>query len=257
MKYLIVAIIGLFFSANVYALEGTIITTKMDTLKGKISFAFGNQYNNDGISIKVGKKKKRFVAYEVKEVVSEDGDIYHPIKMDGRYQFIQLLKDGSYLKLYGYNSDDYKNYDFGFQMLVKADGGQHKLGNIGYKKRLLNFLTACPEVTEGISDGKMKKGDIEKVVDAYNTCIEVESQKEEEVLGALKEASKIEDLIATVEGLEMDSKQELIQMLIDVKDKLKDQKEVPSYLKGAIIEKLGDRQELVNLFNEIVSSTEE
>lgn len=254
-KFLSVALFLITFVQANIAQESVVITSKMDTLRGKAFINFGDAYSNDAVMLKIDKKKKKLNAYEVRSVfLPKDSSILHPIKMDGRYQFIKLLQDGSFVKLYGYKTPTEANASFGYQVLIKADGGQHKLGNIGYKKGLINFLTECPKVTEKIENGTYKKNNLNKVIDQYNACISEKSNASLKEVTAVIEASKIDDLISMVNDADIEDKAELLDMLTDVKGKMASQKEIPSYLQNAIIEKFDNKTEFVNTFKSIIKN---
>lgn len=235
--------------------ESVLITTRLDTLTGKVLINFGDQYNNDVASIKIDKKKKKFQAYEVRSIALEDSTILHPIKMDGRYQFVKLIQDGSFLKLYGYNEPAGINGGFGLQVLVKATGSNHKIGNIGFKKRIIDFLTECTDVTAKIENGDYSKKDISKIINGYNSCINSKSNASKKEVMAELEASKIDGLITTVTNSpKIADKEELLDMLKDVKSKMASQKDIPSYLQSAIIGKFENDKELIKQFKSIIEN---
>ncbi|RJE71473.1 hypothetical protein [Reichenbachiella sp. MSK19-1] len=248
-KHLFTLVLLTFFFAT--QAQDQIITAKMDTLVGKVLIQTGGEYQADRVSVKVGKKKHRFGAAEVREIQKKDQK-YVTVKFRGRYQFMEVEQEGSYLNLYRYADPKTNTSDYAGQLLVTADGRQHIVSNIGFKKRLLEFLTECEDVSAKLESGEYNKSDLDQTIIDYNACIDQKSDAKEQALVAKKDASKISTLIELVDELDRDDQQELLDMLGDVESKLEAGDQIPSYLQSAIREKLAGEKSLLALFNEAV-----
>ncbi|MCV9388221.1 hypothetical protein [Reichenbachiella ulvae] len=252
MRIIAIIILSLSFSFHISAQKKSyLVTTQLDTLQGKLSIQLGGQYQVDRVRIKMGKEKKYFDAFEIR-VIQDKNQKYYPIKFNGRYQFVQVEKEGSFLSLYRYIDQSTNNSQYAGKLLVSKDGQQHIVSNIGFKKKLAEFLVECEEVQNEVENGDYGRNDLYKIMDEYNACIESKSSRELEKLANVQEASQIEALIETVEGMDREDKDELIEMLTDVKGKLKDGEKIPGYLQSAIKEKLAGEEALLKLFEEIV-----
>jgi len=254
MKYTPIVLFIMFITQVSFAQKDMVITTKMDTLMGKVMINSGDKYSNDAVTIKLDKSRKKMKAYEVSSILYKGQTVLKTIKLDGRYQFVKLIKEGSFLTLYAYKNTENTSNDYGLQVLIKADGGQHKLGNIGFKKRLASFLTECPDISKKIEEGFYSKKDFNKLIDEYNACVDAKSNASQKEVIAGIEASKIDDLITRVNDSGMKGKEELVDMLLDVKSKMAAQKEVPSYLENAIIEKFEGDSSLIMQFKSIIEN---
>lgn len=252
MKYIPVSLLFMVLMHSTYAQESQIITTKLDTLIGKVNIAFGDQYNDDAVSVKRNKKKERYLAYEVSTIILEDSSVLLPIKMDGRYQFVKLIQNGSSLKLYGFNDLMSTRNNFEFKMFVRADGSICKIGNLGFKKRILQFLSQCNIVSNKIMNDTYGKNDLIKIAQEYNACTHKERRVIDNVVVEEKDATKMDGLIAAINNSDLEGREELLDMLIDVKSKMTSQKTIPSYLENAIMEKLANSQDFVSWFKSIV-----
>ncbi|PIB36923.1 hypothetical protein BFP72_16690 [Reichenbachiella sp. 5M10] len=234
--------------------QDKVITTKLDTLVGKIIIQNGGKYDTDRVAVKNKKDKQRFLASDIREIYKKD-DKYVTVKFNGRYQFMQVEIEGDYLSLYRYIDLELNSSEYAGQLLVTMDGRQHIISNIGFKKRLAEFLEDCKEVSVKIDEGEYSKSNLEQIIADYNSCIGAQSAAHVEQIAAQIDASKIDHLISSVEATELENKQELLDMLADVKSKLEAGQSIPNYLQGAIQEKLAGQDALLNAFDETVNGS--
>ncbi|UXP33366.1 hypothetical protein N6H18_05295 [Reichenbachiella agarivorans] len=236
------------------AAQDTLITARLDTMVGQVTLYPGGAYTADRAMIKVGKKKNRFESYQIKSIVKDD-KTYIATKLDDRYQFVEIEKQGYFLSLYKYIDLETNTSEYSGRLLIKLDGSQHKISNIGFKKRLAEFLDQCPSVQDSIAGGSYDKSDLYQIIDDYNECILSKSQQEEQKTDAKAESSKIASLIEQINNMDIENKQELIDMLKDVQQKIASQQAVPGYLQSAIKEKLAGEDSLIELFDEVITSS--
>jgi len=123
------------------------------------------------VTIKNGQDKQHFKVYEVKLLTKGKG-VYHTFKINGKYQLALLVKEG-YLSIYKImNSEVPTSTAFETVILIKKDGSQLVVPNLGFKKYMANFLEDCDVVVNGFVNKEYKKSEVEKIVDDYNNCIE-------------------------------------------------------------------------------------
>lgn len=254
IKKVSLIVLMIMMTCIVSAQESQIITSKLDTLYGNVTILFGDQYTSDAIYVKLDKRKK-VMASEIKSIFFESRDVLHVIKMDGRYQLVKLIHDGLYLKLYTYNAPAYGSKGgFEYEVISKFYGGVTKITNIEFKDKIVGFLSDCPNVTDKVENGTYRRKDIRTIIDEYNECIDDKSNVSQMERTAEIRATKMDDLIDKVSSTKIEGKEELKDMLIDVKSKMATQKEIPGYLEDAIVKMLGKNTELVSQFKSIISS---
>jgi hypothetical protein len=251
MRLITTFILFLTFISQALAQKEYLITTQLDTLVGKISIQQGGEFQVDRVRIKMGKEKKTLEAYEVREI-HDKKTLYYPIKLNERYQFALVEREGSFLSLYRYVDLATNNSQYSGKLLVTKDGRQHIVSNIGFRKKLVEFLNQCESVQKKIEEGEYKRNDLYKIIDEYNACVDEKSQEEMKKIAASNDASKIDALIDMASELEIENKEELIEMLKDVKGKLKDGEKIPGYLQSAIKEKLAGEDALLDLFEDAI-----
>ncbi|MCF6352212.1 MAG: hypothetical protein L3J06_04290 [Cyclobacteriaceae bacterium] len=238
MTKLFYSFILLFSSTITLAQSDIVITLKGDTLAGK---AFISTNKGDAvqiITIKKGKEKIKFKAYEIKLLI-KDGETFHPVKISNKYQLGLLVKEG-YLSLYKIMDDEANSSaSFSTLVLIKKDGTTLTVPNLAFKKYVRNFLNDCDVIVKGFANNAYKKSDLKKIVDAYNNCIaentvEVNKRKVE-VNNSPQEVEQIKVLITAIKkDGNLADLEVVIEMLDDLKDKLDEGRSVPAYLKTAL-----------------------
>lgn len=253
MRLIIAAFLLILSFGQSLAQKDYLITTELDTLKGKVAIQLGGKYDVDRVRIKTEKEKLLLESYRVKEI--HDGDkLYKTIKLSGRYQFVEVEREGTFLSYYRFvDLSDESNTQYNGRLLMTKDGRQHMVNNIGFKKKIVEFLTDCESVTGKIESGEYGRNDLDKIMDEYNACIDAKSSAEQEKIEFAKEASKIDLLIESVHDMDVEGKEELLDMLRDVKSKLEAGENVPGYLQSAIRAKLEGEDSLLRVFDEAVS----
>lgn len=234
------------------AKENWVVTLKNDTIYGKIGFVIRGAYEMDELTVKKGKEKHKFKPIELKRI-NKAGNEYVPLKIDGKYQFALVISEG-YLSYYKFVNPDSNAYeDFSQSILTKMDGTSVQLSNIGFMKSVRKYLSDCQPLENKIKNSEYKPKDIDDVIIYYNEWIDSRSLKQEpENSVNLDQAALISSIISKVEADEELSKNsELLEMLNDVKGKIKNGKSVPGYLKNGVIDGLNGNESLTTEFNSL------
>jgi len=252
--FVFLALILASFSA--FSQSDVVITLKGDTLKGKTSITSNRGSAIQTIILKNEKDKMKFKAYEIKFLL-KGGEVYHTLKINGKYQLGLLIKDG-YLSIYKVmGSESTASNEFSYAVLVKKGGSQLKVPNIGFKKYVSHFLNDCATVIKGFENDMYKKSDLEKIVDDYNGCINKNTRaihnKTTTVSFDPYKVEQIEGLIKIIKEdgslPELDS---VLEMLNDLKSKIKGGTKVPSYLKNALRTSLKVNETYAKQLNQIL-----
>lgn len=255
MKHTILLIIFSIISISGYSQKDQVITLQGDTLIGKVSFTT-NSNQTQTIYIKNGKEKMQFKVYEIKSLV-KGKNIYHTIKISDQYQLTLLKKEG-YLSLYWF-MDKFSStpQQFSAAILIKADGAQLIVPNLGFKKQVGNFLIDCNSVSTAFAEDEYKKSDINTIIDDYNNCIDKNTDKLE--MASLKsnltneKIDKINNLIRDIEkdGSLTDT-ESIVEMLNEVSAKIKEGDAIPNFLQNALSASLSTNTDFTNQLNQIL-----
>ena len=243
-------------SIEVLAQDDQVITVKGDTLVGKVNVFSGN-YGAETILLKKGKEKTTFKVSQVKSLIKK-GEVYHTIKVNSAYQMGKLVKEG-YLSLYYFTSkENNSSQPFSSLVLIKMDGGQQIVPNIGFKKQIQEFLDDCKVVEANFDADAYKKSDLEKIIDDYNECIAANTEKLNNQLETgnqnLEKAEQISLLIAEIQkDGTLENIDTVVEMLNDLLEKTKNNANVPSYLESALRESLQLNSSYAEKINRILS----
>lgn len=239
-RILFILFIPLFFTLA-QAQNDKIITVQGDTLIGKVS-VFNTDNNSETIILKIDKEKTVFKVYQVKALIKDD-EVYRTIKINKAYQLGQLKKEG-YLSIYNYTAiDDDTSRPFSSTILIKLDGSQLVVPNLGFKKHLKIFLEDCNTVVNNFEADSYKKSELGKIVDDYNKCITENTDKLNRRLSTgnhnNEQLAEINSLIADIKNdktlKDLDT---VVEMLNDLAGKKKSNTKVPSYLESVLRESL-------------------
>lgn len=221
-----------------------VVTLKGDTLWGKVRY-----YSNSGNSSKYvqltpaqGKKS----THEVLKTISfrMNDEVYHTIQFEQGYTFMKLLLPG-YLSLYGHQAENQTNWST--QYLVKKGGSFLAVPNIGFKKRVSQFLEDCPAVANEVEAGISGKTEILKIVNDYNACtaLKTNPQPAQKSPGIETWAS----LATKVKALpDFDKKPDALEMIREIQNKVSANETVPAFiingLKDALQNQAGIKEKL-------------
>lgn len=230
----------LLVSATMNAQDGVVITTKGDTLSGRIQIMSYDLM--DRVQVKSDGKKSIFTAVQVKTLILKEKR-YAPVKMDNSFRFMEVIKTG-YLSLYGFRQQGQSTYDG--RMMVKMGGQSQELPNIGFKKFLANFLEDCPDAAAKVENGELGRSEIEKVVDAYNECIDsrtAATQPKSTTPPSNPISAAAFELRTQVEASSVESKKDIVDLLNNISDKASKNETIPSYLKEGLKSYLSGKKE--------------
>jgi len=250
MKIVISTIFLLYLALNVQAQkEAYVIKINNDTIFGKVSIYF---YQGQQIRLKEGKEKKNYKPHQIKQLVLKD-QVYHPIKILGRYQ-LALLGEQGYLSLYYYsNSEETTVGSFNTPILVKATGEQLLIENIGFKKATSKFLNDCKTTLQKFENNEYKKNVLLPIVKDYNNCIDKNTiQVMEEIAKERTEEQILAELLAIKKGIDssklIQDKADLLEMIADIKSKVERKEDFPNYLITLFREQISKDSVLLDMF---------
>lgn len=249
--FLLICFIGYKISA---AQSDYVVTTKGDTIQGKV------KYLNYGVEKKVqvitDAKKDVYSILQTKGFKMEN-EVYHTVRYGQGYTYMKLVT-GGYLSLYAFQEPNEVTWDGNY--LLKRDGGNLEVPNIGFKKNLKKFMDDCPVVAARIEAGEFSRSEISKIVDAYNQCIDQNTQNKNQAPPPLKE---VEEKLKTWNQLEtkvkdldnFDRKINSLEMIQEIKLKISNGEKIPNFLKEGLTDALKDQSSvqglLENALNEI------
>jgi hypothetical protein len=231
-----------------------VLLTAGDRIEGAVKpITFGTEKKVQLTS--TDKKRTVYSILQVKEFSFKD-EIYHPVKGDQGYVFMKLLKPG-YLALYAYQLDNQITYD-GFY-LKKRDGSGTDVPNLSFKKQMARFLGDCPNVVADINNGTLGKKSIDKVVDAYNACIDERTVNHDKGIAQnqdkLKKINSWDVLEEKVKASsDFEGKNDALEMITDIRSKIQRNEKIPNFLLEGLKNSLAKADlatELENALNEI------
>jgi hypothetical protein len=255
MTRIFLLIILTFFSLSSYAQTDHVITLKGDTITGKATITSG-EYSIQSVVLKNGRDKTKFKVYQIKTLIKED-EVYHTLKIRGVYQ-LGLLKKEGYLSLYYFlDNKEISSTEFETSILIKKDGAQLITPNLGFNKQLAKFLDDCPNVQKRISEKEYKRSDLEQIIDDYNACI----IKKTERLNSIKivqnlKPDKVKQIATLLEAIKQDASlpnsDNVLEMLSDLKTKIKEGSKLPSYLTSALRDALKSNQNFAEQLEKVL-----
>ncbi len=225
---LLVIILSGFSTTGLFAQSDYLVLAKGDTLYGRVT------HLSFGIDQKVqltdtNKKKSVYSMYQVKGFRIND-DVFHLIKIYNSYKYMKLIQSG-YLSYYFFQQDNQVTWDGRF--IYKLDGRGIELPNIGFKKKMAEFLEDCPVIVDNINSGELTRNDIEGILTQYNDCIERYSATKRSMNqatphhdngrwdafeGALRKAENLKDM------------ETLLEMVTEVKAKAERGEKIPNFM---------------------------
>ncbi|QSE97143.1 hypothetical protein [Fulvivirga lutea] len=220
-----------------------------DTLTGKVIIELPEMLFED-VVLKNDEGRTRYKAYEITGFTKDD-ELYHTVRLNNKYRIMRVEKLG-YLSLYYFREDE--SYDFGSRYLEKLDGDGLVVPNISFKKQLTEFLSDCDGVSEAIEEKKLKKNDLDEIIDRYNACIEKNTMKRNLEVAELKNTEHpaitiINKMLPKVSA----ENTELKTLLKDILSKVVAEKPVPGYLISALKDQTKD---LAHLSADVTALTE-
>jgi hypothetical protein len=229
-----------------------LLTHRGDSVTGEIKpLLYGRDKKVQVVSS--DKEKSTYSLLQVK-AYSLDGQVYHPVKGENGYVFMKLIKPG-YLSLYGFQEENQTRFDGSY--LLKRDGSGMVVPNLGFKKYIAKFLADCEGVSERIKSGALGKQEINTIVDEYNACIDGKTIDHNQVIVRQeKQSTKIsawDSLEQGVQKSEFSKKSDALEMITEIKRKIKQQETIPNFL----VEGLRSALQETDLTDELDSALKE
>lgn len=254
MRYLFILLFSGIIVTSFAQNQGVVITTSGDTLNGKVNFFLSKKFSQM-VQVKNQEGKRNFKVYEVLEVKKDDYT-YKTISIENVYQFGKLIKNG-YLSLYEYVNYEDGSKNFNSMLLVKNSGETLPVPNLMFKKVVSGYLSDCSLVVQKFEDKKYKKTDLHTIVDDYNICISDKTMASVEKTIATKENLEkmkvVDQLIDKIVASDLfDKKDEIIEMLSDLKSKIEKGESLPTYLTKTLRTELKSNNDLLQLFDSII-----
>lgn len=237
----ILTIMFFVLGSGIVSAQDYVVTITGDTLRGKVKY-----FNNTGVRYTAATHAKyvqittddgKKSTHEVLETIGfkMKDEVYHTIKFEQSYTFMKLLKSG-YLNLYSYQLANQTTWDGRY--FVKKDGGLLDVPNLGFKKRVTNFLSDCPDVTAKIDAGDFSRANLIDLVVAYNVCINAKSNP----IPKSPAAVAWTDLQTAVKELpDFDKKSDALEMIQEILGKVSRKESVPTFLTAGLKESLKDQ----------------
>ncbi len=235
------------------------ITTELDTVYGEVKLL---SYLNPQ-KIQVAEKangskiKKRVLSISQTKRFVMEGEIYEPVTGPEGTVFMQLRQEG-YLSLYAYQPEGSLLYDA--QILVTRDGSRLPVPNMNFRNVMRSFLSQCPDVVVKIEDKIYTSDDLPKIIDEYNECIRKHTEDRRRAI-AYRDfyANKLapwDTLQKHVERIQFEDRKDVLDMINEVRGKIKRSEPVPNFLITTLRDYLVATK-LGNYLEAAIKSTEE
>lgn len=236
-----------------HAQSDYLVLAKGDTLYGKIThLSFGVEQKVQLVDS--NKKKTVYSMYQVKSFkINEDN--FHLVKIYAAYKYMKLILSG-YLSYYAFQQDNQVTWDGRF--IYKMDGRGIEVPNIGFKKKMAEFLEDCPDIADKIDSGELTRNEIEEIINQYNACIERYSASKQTVKQATPQQDvsnwdTFETALRNTENLE--DKETLLEMVTEVKAKAERGEKIPNFLLDGVKKGIAGNTTLEELLAKALSSS--
>lgn len=225
-----------------------LITHRGDTLKGSITFQAMGKIEMATVK---GKTRETISAINTREAVKK-GKRFKPVQFNGEIVFMEILTDG-YVSLLAFKPPNVMAYDG--RLLQKRDGRVTEVPALGFKKILSNFFSDYPDLVDKIKTGDYSQKDLSEIINSYNSFISdktIATQAQDQLEST--QQSKLElinSLRSEIEKSELPEKQDAIDMLNELMDKIKANKPILPYMIKSLSSALESRKDLIDMLKEI------
>ena len=229
-----------------------ILTHRGDSLTGEVKpLLYGRDKKVQLVS--ADKEKTTYSLLQVK-AYSLDGHIYHPVRGENGYVFMKLIKPG-YLSLYAFQEENQSRFDGAY--LLKRDGSGMIVPNLGFKKYIAKFLSDCEGVSGKVQSGTLGKKEINTIVEEYNACVDSKTIDHKQVITRQEKQttaiSAWDTLQQGVEKSDFPKKADALEMITEIKRKIKQEETIPNFLVEGLRSSLQD----TDLTDELDSALQE
>lgn len=256
MKYLIIIVLAYGVHSTTIAQESWVLTNEGDTLTGSFGIISKKPHEADELIIKTDSEKMRLSPLDIRRAQRKD-DLFVPMKVNSKYQFVKVVSDG-YVSICKYIYPESKAHeDFSMTLLVKKDGGQVTVSNMGFVKTMMRFLGECPSVQTRNKDKKLKLRNLQEIVAEYNQWVDAKSLSNLSTYSSAKPKSTksgIQKFINSIaQHKELANNTDLLEMLDDISEKLAEDEKIPGYLQTAVLTHLNGYDDFIKAFDEALS----
>lgn len=223
-----------------------------DTIKAKMYFDLRDQYDHDRLRIKSDTGKYSLMPWQLKRV-KLNGIEYVPLKVKSKHQFGEVISE-DYLSLYRIrDTENETSNQFLQKVLVKKTGEISLVSLLSFKGVTKKFLNDCVTESQYEASGDYRLKNIQGIIDEYNQCIE---SKTSNLVVQRQFNSELDDDIdsfkSNLDKTSLEGKGDLLQMFNDLEEKLREKKEVPSYLTNGIKSILKPNKSLTQQFTTLL-----
>lgn len=204
-----------------------VVTLKNDTLRGQAKIMSYDLI--DRIQINEMKKKRQFTAIQVRSAFISN-QYYQPVRTENGYQMMRRIKPG-FLGLYLARRSNSLSYEV--QYLVKRDGSSIEVPNLSFKKTMSSFLKDCVIMNEKIENGELGRRNLDQIVTEYNLCFDNQSKSAIAAAPIALEDPRLVAIVALKGKLESSSlpaQKDALDILNDLREKVRTKQTVPNYL---------------------------
>jgi hypothetical protein len=181
-----------------------------------------------------------------------DDESYHLIKMYDQYAFMKPVSLG-YLSLYNFQIENQVSWDGLF--LSKKDGSGIEVPNIGFKKRMTEFLSDCGDVSDKIGSGDLGRKELDTIIIKYNECIENRTESLENAPSPTETLTQentqpwneLESTVRKTENLV--GKETILEMIAEAKAKTTKGEKIPNFIVDGLKKSLENQPQLTDLLN--------
>lgn len=238
------AIIFFILGYTLASAQEYVVTLRGDTLSGEVKYFRGTNSTNKYVRLTSADGKKTNYKLLETKAFRLDNEVYHTVKLGNSYTYMKLITSG-YLTLYGYQVENQSTWDGRY--FFKKDGAGLDAPNLGFKKKLSQFLSDCPEVVTKIESGELNRSDLVTLTEAYNTCFNQIDNKKSVTLSAEQAWSDLNKAVTALP--EFDRKQDALEMIREIQRKVGQNETVPSFLVNGIKDALKDQPEVTDKLN--------
>jgi hypothetical protein len=236
----------------VFAQKEYALTPKGDTLKGKLKMISFDDL--DRLQINTDGKKSSYTALQIRSYQKE-GNTYQSVKYENSFRFMKMIKSG-YLSLLAFNTSGQGGWNSRY--LIKKDGSGMEVPNLSFKKLLSKYLSDCPEVHDRIEIGDFTRNDLERIIDLYNSCLQAKTDvlittKAPTISFNVERMLAVAKLSEKVQAESFLTKNDVIDLLKDIKIKVSKNEVVPNYLIEGLKSYLSDTPSLLKEAEELAT----
>lgn len=227
MKLTAFTFIFIFSITWCYAQNDYLITTKSDTLRGRIELLLPDDTHDELIIASEGNTQK-FKAFEF-IMFKQNDEVYRTVKLSNIYKIMRVEIDG-YLSLLSFRP--VSNYRFGSKYLLKKNSIGMEVPTFSFSKKMSDLVSDCDDVVSKIEDKTYRSRDLEAIITVYNNCIKERTRDLYKTPAVVTRQQR-----AAGDKFNSNSTKSITELKIllkDIEQKLIKGEEIPSYMISAL-----------------------